>query len=80
MANDKVLVTGGSGFLGQYLATYLETQGKEVVIFDLLEPEHQTSRFIRADIRDLSSCIEATRGVRAVYHNVAQVRLAKDKD
>jgi nucleoside-diphosphate-sugar epimerase len=80
MANDRVLVTGGSGFLGQYLATYLQKQGKEVVIFDLLDPERQSSSFIKADIRDLDSCIEATRNVRAVYHNVAQVPLAKNKD
>lgn len=38
MENKRVLITGGEGFLGSYLVTYLlQTGGYEIVIFDTLD-------------------------------------------
>ncbi|MEK7118998.1 MAG: NAD-dependent epimerase/dehydratase family protein, partial [Patescibacteria group bacterium] len=37
MKYKRVLITGGEGFLGSYLVTYLlQTGGYEIVIFDTL--------------------------------------------
>lgn len=80
MDREKVLVTGGSGFLGQYLVGELLTRGKEVYILDVLKPEIQGHGFIQGDIRDFEVCLAATVGISVVYHNVAQVPLAKDQE
>jgi nucleoside-diphosphate-sugar epimerase len=79
MPRQKVLVTGGSGFLGQYLVQRLTSMGKEVHILDILEPEIQGNSFIKGDVRDFATCLRATDGVSIVYHNVAQVPLMKNK-
>ena len=80
MTKDKVLVTGGSGFLGQYLVRKLLEQNKEVHILDVLIPEIHGEVFIQGDIRNIDACLKATSGMSTVYHNVAQVPLAKDRE
>jgi nucleoside-diphosphate-sugar epimerase len=80
MGKEKVLVTCGSGFLGQYLVQKLLEQGKEVHILDILVPEIHGDSFVHGDIRDLEVCLRATDGISIVYHNVAQVPLAKDRE
>lgn len=78
MANNKVLVTGGSGFLGQYLVKKLVDSGEDVSVLDLLNPEISGNRFFQGDIRNPEICFRATEGVSTVYHNVAQVPLTKN--
>jgi nucleoside-diphosphate-sugar epimerase len=78
MSNNKVLVTGGAGFLGQYLVKKLVDSGKEVSVLDVLYPEISGHRFLHGDIRDPEICLRATEGVSTVFHNVAQVPLAKN--
>lgn len=80
MVKEKVLVTGGSGFLGQYLVRRLNELGKEVHILDVLAPEVPGAVFIQGDIRNLDVCLQATTDISVVYHNVAQVPLAKDRE
>lgn len=75
------LVTGGAGYFGSLLVRRLVEAGERVRIFDLNEPD-DSPRGVESrvgDIRDLDACREACRGVDAVYHCVAQVPLAKDK-
>lgn len=79
MHGKRVLVTGGSGFLGQYLVQRLKELGEEVYILDILEPEIRGHCFIQGDIRNLEICLRATEGVSTVYHNVAQVPLIKNQ-
>ena len=35
----KVLVTGGSGFLGKSISDYFAKKGHEILIFDKTEPQ-----------------------------------------
>jgi dTDP-L-rhamnose 4-epimerase len=61
----KVLITGGAGFIGQYLARRLTAGGHEVVALDLLvdqvhlDPAASVARFpgavVRADVTDESA-------------------------
>ena len=51
----RVLVTGGSGFLGINIVRYLLARGEEVTSFDFSEfhyPEKEKIRIVRGDIRD----------------------------
>jgi nucleoside-diphosphate-sugar epimerase len=80
MPNKRVLITGGSGFLGQYLMRDLIDSGKDVAVLDILEPEFKGDRTFIGDIRNFDMCLKATKGVSTVYHNVAQVPLSKNHD
>jgi UDP-glucose 4-epimerase len=66
----KVVVTGGSGFLGSYLADQLTADGFDVTIFDrrpspYLQPGQ---RMIEGDLLDANSIAAALEGADYVYH------------
>src|SRR5688572_1187770 len=53
----KILVTGGAGYIGSFMAKVLLEQGDEVVVVDSLENGHQEAvdpraQFVKADLRD----------------------------
>jgi len=50
MSTKRILVTGGSGFIGTNLVAELESQGHEVIAADLLNTER--ANYIRADVRN----------------------------
>jgi nucleoside-diphosphate-sugar epimerase len=76
----RALVTGGSGYFGELLVQQLRSGGNSVRIFDLNEPSDSTGiEVVRGDIRDAAVVRDAVDGVDVVYHNVAQVPLAKDE-
>lgn len=75
----RALVTGGSGFLGTEVTNRLIRNGWDVTVFDLNKPSQENVKFIRGDIRDISACLSSVEGIDVVFHNVAQVPLAKNK-
>jgi nucleoside-diphosphate-sugar epimerase len=76
----RALVTGGSGFLGTELTERLITNGWDVTVFDLNQPARENIKFIRGDIRNVEACEFAVKEIDVVFHNVAQVPLAKNKE
>ena len=66
----KVVVTGGSGFIGQYVVSELAKSGLEVVVFDKNYIECQGINFICGDIFDFESLIAAARGAEVLIHLV----------
>ena len=74
------LVTGGSGYFGSLLAQRLLERGHTVRVLDLHDVGDRPTdiEFIGGDIRDRAAVERAVTGVDAVFHNVAQVPLAKD--
>jgi UDP-N-acetylglucosamine 4-epimerase len=78
---QKVLVTGGAGFIGSHLVDRLLAEGNEVVCLDNfatgrkqnLEQASRNKNFhlIEADIRQLETCREAVKGVQFVFHHAA---------
>ena len=78
----RALVTGGSGYFGSLLARQLLARGDAVRILDLNPPDDPELddhvEFVQADIRDLAAVATAMHGVDTVFHNVAQVPLARD--
>jgi nucleoside-diphosphate-sugar epimerase len=77
----KALVTGGAGYFGDLLVRRLRECAYDVRILDLCKPEEPCAgvESIQGDIRDASVVALACRGIDVVFHNVAQVPLAKDK-
>ena len=47
----KIVVTGGSGFIGAYFCRLLMEKGDEVVILDLVDPSEDSphNRFVKGD-------------------------------
>ncbi len=78
---ERVLITGGSGYFGSLLRERLRAHGASVRVFDLADVEDRPPDvdFIAGDIRDLDAVRHACAGMEVVYHNVAQVPLAKDR-
>jgi len=71
MSHDvKVLVTGAGGFIGHHLVTFLKRQGYWVRGVDVKYPEFCPSNadeFEQLDLRRWDNCLQATRGIDAVY-------------
>jgi dTDP-L-rhamnose 4-epimerase len=85
MTREKVLITGGAGFIGAHLAEELLSQGYHVRVLDNLIPQvHGTGRkspsylspdveLVVADIRHPDAVKRALQGVQAIFHLVAAV-------
>jgi UDP-N-acetylglucosamine 4-epimerase len=78
----QFLVTGGAGFIGSNLTSYLLNHGaKEVRVLDNLSTgflsnlkEHEINpafTFIKGDITDYQTCLEACKNIDGVFHNAA---------
>ena len=83
---ERVLITGGAGFIGSHLADALAMAGHTVVLFDNLEPqvhgELPTDRpdyldpeheLVRGDIRDPDALAPLLRKADVVFHLAAMV-------
>jgi len=81
MVNAPALITGGSGYFGSLLRDRLRALG-QTVRFDLTDAPDRPGdvSFVRGDIRNRASLCGAAVGCGEVYHCVAQVPLAKDKE
>src|SRR5690242_8069643 len=66
----KIIVFGGSGFLGSHVADALTAAGHQVTIFDRQPSTYIKSgqQFIQGDMLDLSSVEKAVEGKDAVYN------------
>jgi dihydroflavonol-4-reductase len=65
-----VLVTGGSGFIGQHLVSALAARGRQVRVLDLQPPTRVLPevQYVRGSVLDPDLVDDALRGVDEVYH------------
>jgi UDP-glucose 4-epimerase len=70
---SKVIVFGGSGFLGSHVSDALSTIGHEVVIFDIIESKYLRSdqEMVIGNILDRDEVREVISGADYVYHFAA---------
>jgi UDP-glucose 4-epimerase len=83
MGYNRVLITGGAGFIGSHLADALLKEGVEVMVLDNLSTghlenltaslEHDSLDVVEGDIRDQNLLKRVLRGVDAVFHLAAVV-------
>lgn len=82
---DKILITGGTGFIGSNLVKKLYN-GKDRIIIYAKDPTHPFLKgldveIIEANIKDYFSLLKAVKGCDYVYHLAAcTLSTAKDRD
>jgi nucleoside-diphosphate-sugar epimerase len=84
MNQQKVLVTGGAGFLGINLLRYLDGKGYQLVSLDVADFTYPDMRdkvtIVRGDIRDKQAVDQAMQGVDIVVHTAAALPLYSKQD
>jgi len=73
---EKVLITGGAGFIGGHLARALAAAGYSVVIVDRKQPSWTMPagvRLVRADIREPGKWGAELEDVSALFHFAAEI-------
>jgi dTDP-L-rhamnose 4-epimerase len=83
--SNSILITGGAGFIGSYVAEELLARGDRVRVLDNLSPQvhgparavpdylHRDIELVRGDVRDRDAVRAALEGVEGVFHLAAAV-------
>ncbi len=74
---DRILVTGGGGFVGSHLARTLKSQGNFVRIVDIKFDDYLKEKYysekMNLDLRVWENCLKATEGMDKVYNLAANM-------
>lgn len=83
----KILVTGGSGFIGSHLVDHLLKEGHQVKVYDNLSGGHysfiqhheknKNFSFVWADLQNLKILKKETKGIEMVFHLAANSDISK---
>src|SRR3990167_7862468 len=80
----KILITGGAGFLGLHLASYLDKKNHKLTLVDLQEfdkSEYKGNvRLVICDVRDKRKLAGIIKGQDVIIHAAAALPLWKKED
>lgn len=72
----KVIITGGSGFIGSHVVDEVLAAGHEVVIYDTEAPRFgQKCGYVRGDIRDIDRLSATAKGAEIIYNLAAEANV-----
>lgn len=72
----KILITGGSGFIGSHLVDVLLEQNHEVLIYDKEVPRfNQKCSSVIADTGNLEQLVSESKGIDYIYHLAAEANV-----
>ena len=72
----KVIITGGSGFIGSHVVDEVLAAGHEVTIYDTEAPRFgQKCGYVRGDIRDIDRLSASARGADVMYNLAAEANV-----
>jgi len=74
---ERILVTGGGGFIGSHMARYLHSKGHFVRVADIKFDDYIQEKYysekLELDLRILENCLKATEGIDKVYNLAANM-------
>lgn len=80
---DRVIVIGGSGFMGSHTADELSRRGYKVTIFDAVASQwlRDDQEMVVGDVLDRNLVSEVVEGAKYLYHfaGIAEIAAAKDR-
>jgi len=84
--SERILITGGAGFVGCNLADYFLRKGHEVTVFDnfmragveknvkwLKESHKKRLSIIKGDVRNFDTLVDVCKNMNVIFHTAAQV-------
>lgn len=83
-AQRRVLITGGCGYLGTYLANYLHRKNMRVRVIDVIEHKKDDYEgdieFVKSDVRNYDTLCDSIKNVDCIIHGAAALPSAKAKE
>jgi len=74
MKNKKIVITGGSGFIGTHLIKKLLIKGNyDITVIDIFPPRVEGVSFVQSDISDLEKIKPYLIGIDTVVHLAAKI-------
>ncbi len=70
---DRILITGGAGFIGSHLAEQLISKGYKVTVYDIKPNKNKNVNYVFGDIMDYDRLRYAMKGHKIVCHLAAMV-------